>query len=308
MSTEIAKTELDAQIMSKLVLTGDIGGLDDKQKVLYYNGLCQTLGINPLTQPFAIITFQGKKTLYATKGCAQQLCDTRRINTEVTKKETIDDIYIVTVRGTMADGRFTDEDGAIYIGGIKGQDKANAYMKAVTKAKRRAVLALCGLGIPDESEVVEDMPHAASETKSATGKSRVESMVEQQKDQVEEAVIVKKEPEPIKEKKTKKETVPDTQKTGSGFKSVMGLITEQPRTGVVDGKGTKYSFKIEDKFYGTFDTEMIKNIMVCVDKKIAVKFEYTERKNADGTKTFQDIVSFKQVSTDDVDINQDITI
>ena len=88
----------------------------------------------------------------------------------------------------------------------------------------------------------------------------------------------------------------------------MGVIVEQPRTGNVEGKGTKYSFKIEDKFYGTFDTDMVTKIMECVDKKIAVKFEYTERKNADSSKTFQDIVTFKQVSTDDVDINKELPI
>jgi hypothetical protein len=38
-------------------------------------------------------------------------------------------------------------------------DKANAIMKAVTKAKRRVTLSICGLGFLDETEV-ETIPEA----------------------------------------------------------------------------------------------------------------------------------------------------
>ena len=39
------------------------------------------------------------------------------------------------------------------IQGLKGDDLSNAMMKAVTKAKRRAILSMTGLGFLDESEV-----------------------------------------------------------------------------------------------------------------------------------------------------------
>jgi hypothetical protein len=43
---------------------------------------------------------------------------------------------------------------------IKGEIRANLILKAITKAKRRATLSICGLGFLDETEV-EDIPAAA---------------------------------------------------------------------------------------------------------------------------------------------------
>lgn len=144
---------VNSEIISSLVLKGDMSGLSSQQKVQYVMNMCDRLGLDPLTQPFKILKLQGKEVLYADKGCAQQLCKIYKISTEVTKREKIEDIYIVTVRASGADGRFTDEDGAVTIGNSKGDTLANAMMKAVTKAKRRAVLAFCGLGLLDETEV-----------------------------------------------------------------------------------------------------------------------------------------------------------
>lgn len=66
------------------------------------------------------------------------------------------DIFIVTVRVSSPSGRFTESIGAVNIQGLRGEALANAFMKAETKAKRRAVLAYCGLGMMDESEEPED--------------------------------------------------------------------------------------------------------------------------------------------------------
>jgi hypothetical protein len=139
-------------IVASLILNGDISKLDQTQRVQYVTGLCERLGVDPMTQPFKILRLGGKEVLYADKGCSQQLCQVYNISTEVTKKEKIEDVYVVTVRAKMGD-RFTDEDGAVSLVGLKGEAMANALMKAVTKAKRRAVLALCGLGMLDETEV-----------------------------------------------------------------------------------------------------------------------------------------------------------
>lgn len=150
---------LPKEILASLILRGDISGLDPNQRVLYVTNLCQRLGLDPLTQPFKILKLQGKEVLYADKGASQQLCKVYGISTEVTKRDKIEDIYVVTVRATGRDGRFTDDDGAVTIGQNKGDTLANAMMKAVTKAKRRAVLAYCGLGMLDETEI-ETIPNA----------------------------------------------------------------------------------------------------------------------------------------------------
>jgi hypothetical protein len=47
----------------------------------------------------------------------------------------------------------------VTVGGLKGESKANAMMKAETKAKRRVTLSICGLGMLDETEV-ETIPSA----------------------------------------------------------------------------------------------------------------------------------------------------
>ena len=123
MSNELT---VSSEIISSLVLKGDMSGLSPNQKVQYVMNMCDRLGLDPLTQPFKILKLQGKEVLYADKGCAQQLCKIYKISTEVTKREKVEDIYIVTVRASGADGRFTDEDGAVTIGSSKGDTLANA--------------------------------------------------------------------------------------------------------------------------------------------------------------------------------------
>ena len=150
MNTEVSA--IDHEIIQNLVLKGDIANLTPTQRVKYYTSMCQNLGIDPLTQPFSIIKLQGKETLYANKNCTQQLSKVYGIGLEVLRTERIEDVYVVTVRATNG-SRFTDEIGAVTIGTLKGDGLANALMKASTKAKRRAVLAFCGLGMLDETEL-----------------------------------------------------------------------------------------------------------------------------------------------------------
>jgi len=152
---------LAPDVVARLVLDGDLSRLTDSQKVAYYNTLCVRVGLDPATQPFKLLKLDGKLVMYADKGAAQQLSDQRHISHQVVSREKFDDVYSVTVRATMPDGRFTDEDGIVSLTDfkdgkeivLKGKALANAMMRATTKAKRRAVLALLGLGIMDETEL-----------------------------------------------------------------------------------------------------------------------------------------------------------
>jgi hypothetical protein len=145
-------TLINQEILANLILTGDVSKLNPTQRVQYITTLCDRVGVDPMTQPFKILVLNGRQVLYADKGCCQQLCEKHNISTEIVKKEMVDGVYVVTVRAKKGD-RYTDEDGAVHVNGIKGADLANALMKAVTKSKRRAVLALMGLGMMDESEL-----------------------------------------------------------------------------------------------------------------------------------------------------------
>jgi hypothetical protein len=142
-----------SEIMGQVLLAGDLSNLSHEERTRYYMQTCQSLGLNPLTTPFAYIRLNGKEVLYANKGCADQLRHTRRVSLEITDRKITGGLMIVTVRATLPCGR-TDEDmGAIPVGNLQGEALSNAMLKAVTKAKRRVTLSICGLGMLDESEV-----------------------------------------------------------------------------------------------------------------------------------------------------------
>lgn len=158
MSEALAK--LDDRAMLSVVTDGDCSGLNEGQRISYYKARCDAAGLDPRSQPFEFVKLQGKLKLYATKACTDQLSALHGVRATIIGRETVEGIHIVTVRAEARDGRQTEDVGAINIKGKGGDDLANAMMKTVTKAKRRAILSLCGLGLTDESEL-ETIPGAA---------------------------------------------------------------------------------------------------------------------------------------------------
>lgn len=157
MSTELAPIAASALVES-VVIAGDLAKLQPAERVSYYRAVCDSLSLNPLTKPFEYITLNGKLTLYATKNCTDQLRSSRRISIQIVSRERLEDLYVVTARASLPDGRTDESIGAVSIGGLKGDALANGIMKAETKAKRRATLSLIGLSL-DESEL-ETIPNA----------------------------------------------------------------------------------------------------------------------------------------------------
>lgn len=156
------KDQESAAIMETVIASGDLAALNPQQRLRFYMDTCQSLGLNPYTRPFEYLKLNGRLVLYARRDCADQLRKIRGISLAVIDKRVDDDLFIVTVRATEAGGR-TDEDfGAVLLGNLRGEARANAMLKAITKAKRRVTLSICGLGMNDESEV-EDIPGAVSE-------------------------------------------------------------------------------------------------------------------------------------------------
>jgi hypothetical protein len=142
-----------AATLSRVILEGDLSRLSDADRVTHYNATCQSIGLNPLTRPLEYIKLNGKLVLYARKDCTDQLRAIRRVSVTITDRTISDGLAIVTARASTPDGR-TDEDiGSVPIGNLAGEARANAIMKAMTKAKRRVTLSICGLGFLDESEV-----------------------------------------------------------------------------------------------------------------------------------------------------------
>ena len=157
---EMKKPEvLDPAIIESIVLAGDLSKLKPDQKVAYYNYRCQQAGLDPSAKPFDLLKLNNKEVLYANSGATQQLCAIHKLSTQITHRERFDDVYVVSCRVTGADGRVSENQGAVAIGNAKGDVLANAILKSTTKAIRRSVLAHCGLGMLDETEV-ETIPGA----------------------------------------------------------------------------------------------------------------------------------------------------
>lgn len=161
MSNEIVKEASSNQmaVLEQVVVNGDISKLTPQQRVDYYTMRCEAAGLDPRTQPFSYITLQGKLTLYATKTATEQLCEKRGLSVEIVNEGFVNDLYRVQARVAGKDGRRSDNIGVVTVTNLKGDALANAMMKSVTKAYRRAVLSHCGLGMLDESEI-ETIPGA----------------------------------------------------------------------------------------------------------------------------------------------------
>jgi hypothetical protein len=143
--------------IEKALMGGDLSSLSVEQRLSYYNAVCESLGLNPLTKPFDFMKNKaGGLIMYANKNCTDQLRQTRAVNLAVVARERHDQLFTVTVRATMPNGRTDESIGATELSGKRGEDLANAVMKAETKAKRRVTLSICGLGALDESEVVDN--------------------------------------------------------------------------------------------------------------------------------------------------------
>jgi hypothetical protein len=142
-----------AEIMERVLLAGDLSKLTADERTSYYMATCRSLGLNPYTKPFEYVKLSGREVLYATKGCADQLRANKRISLEITDRSISDGLFFVSVRGTAPDGRHDEDMGAVSVKNLTGEALANAMLKAVTKAKRRVTLSICGLNMPDESEL-----------------------------------------------------------------------------------------------------------------------------------------------------------
>lgn len=154
MSTAVAtRVEAPAAVLEKVVIGGDLSKLDPGERLVYYAKVCESVGLNPLTQPFEYINLNGKLRLYAKRDCTDQLRAIHSISIRIVARELVGGIYVVTAQAKDKKGREDESTGAVNVQGKNGDDLANAYMKAETKAKRRVTLSIAGLGLLDESEV-----------------------------------------------------------------------------------------------------------------------------------------------------------
>ncbi len=152
MTTALTKVP-DMGAIESVLIAGDLARLSADQRVSYYKAVCESVGLNPLTQPFEYLTLNNKLRLYARKDCTDQLRRIHGVSVVEASDTTVKDVHVVTVKVQDRNGRTDVAKGAVALGNLQGEALANAIMKAETKAKRRATLSICGLGMLDEVEV-----------------------------------------------------------------------------------------------------------------------------------------------------------
>ena len=136
-----------------VLIQGDLSTLSEDQRSAYYLRVCESLGLNPHTQPFEFIPLGGKLKLYATRACSDQLRKLHGVSIQILSRELVEDIYTVTARAEDMTGRTDESCGVVSLKGLMGEARSNKLMCAETKAKRRVTLSICGLGWLDETEV-----------------------------------------------------------------------------------------------------------------------------------------------------------
>lgn len=157
-------------VIEKVVMNGSLAKLTPAERYAYYEQVCESVGLNPVTRPFSYLELDGKLVLYANTDATDQLRKLHNISITIVNREQIGDVYCVTARAETGDGRSDESIGAVPLlkeekvwdaverrkvktGNIlplTAEEMANAIMKAETKAKRRVTLSLIGLGMMDE--------------------------------------------------------------------------------------------------------------------------------------------------------------
>src|SRR3954470_14235948 len=96
-SLERSEIELDemttARVIDSLVLRGDISALTAEERTRYYVQMCESLGLNATSQPFAILRLNGKEILYPTRGATDQLAAIHKISREIVDGPRLIDLH-----------------------------------------------------------------------------------------------------------------------------------------------------------------------------------------------------------------------
>lgn len=167
-------------LLSLVLQATDLASLSPDAKEAYYLHICESCGLDPYTRPFEYINLSGKTVLYAKKEATDKLRALHHVSITILSREIQDGIYVVVAQAKLPTGRIDESIGAVALvhpdwtedwvqegnkrvkkkvkntlagQPLKALDRANACMKAETKAKRRVTLSIIGLGMLDESEI-----------------------------------------------------------------------------------------------------------------------------------------------------------
>lgn len=169
MTTQALEKRANPAVIERVVIEGDLAILSAQERLTYYQKVCESLGINPLTKPFSYIKLNGRLVLYALRDATDQIRKLHHVSVHIMSREIVNEVYIVTAKASLPDGRSDESIGAVPIAHLNGDNMANAIMKAETKAKRRVTLSIIGLGWLDETETSTIANTEAVKVNLATG-------------------------------------------------------------------------------------------------------------------------------------------
>lgn len=148
--------EKDLRAIESAFLENDMSKLDPGQRLTLYNQICNSIGLNPYSKPFQYINLSGRLVLYPTSECTKQLGMLYGLSYYQSDSKTEGNLLVVTVVAKTRDGREDFDIGTVDLRVWDNKKSAfrepnptemgNLYKKALTQAKRRVTLSLCGLG------------------------------------------------------------------------------------------------------------------------------------------------------------------
>jgi len=150
-----SKNQTLPQAAVQATLDGNWQAVSIPDKIVFVKSLCDSLGIPLVMNPFLFIQTRNGLKFFAPAAAFHMIGEQKKISCEI-RSQSIDkdlQLYEVAVRASMPDGRFSDNFAAVTLKNLGGEDYANAKMKCVTKAQRRAIKSLIGLPIPDEDDI-----------------------------------------------------------------------------------------------------------------------------------------------------------
>lgn len=157
-NSQLSKPNTTEAAIEKVILKGDLRSLTEIERVQYNFALCQSLGLNPVTRPVDYIESDGKLQPYVNSVGIAQLRARYSISIQIVRCQKDEEFVYTTARATDRSGRSEEATAVVplcdrYGKPLSGTAKANAIMKAETKSKRRATLALCGIPWGDSGNI-----------------------------------------------------------------------------------------------------------------------------------------------------------
>lgn len=174
-----------ASIAEKVIAeNGDLYKLTAVERKIYYMAMCDRYKLDPFSSPFDYLSqkmkdsegkYRDRVTLYPNQRASNFFAQKHKISCLIKDKEFSDGLWMVTVIATAPDGRQIEDVGAVSIS--DRINRGDALKKAISQARRRAILALCGFSTDDEfignaiTAETYDMPIDALESIAATATS-----------------------------------------------------------------------------------------------------------------------------------------